>query len=233
MRGAEWLWHDVISHAGRLVLLIGFVAGVSAGLVVLEQPIWILVAIVAAVVAAALGQGAYIQWSEADEQLRPFTDRRPLEAEMERSQVEGQEWLNICVHNPNKVPIKDCYGKVRSYRPRAEGTFHPPRPSHKFPWRSWGKEPGASRLLTTLAAQSEDYLDFAFAFHAEPDVFYTPTVSDDDMLPVRPSFPLPRGIYEVDIEIGSEKDIVPARFVTATIEFAGHSNFHCRLEDTP
>ncbi len=227
-RGLLWLWHDVVGHLERLLLVLVVVAGLSLGLVLVEQPIRIAVAVGAGLVIAVLGQGAYFEWREADVELRPFKERRPLEAIAESSRVRGEEWLNISVSNPNAVPVADCYAKITRYGVRAEGDPDPPRPGHKLPWRSWG---GPRRLVANIPAKSVDYVDLATARETEPDVFYTPTVSDNDVLPVRLSFPLPRGIYEVVIEIGSERDIIPVRVIRATIEFAGRMHLRCRLEE--
>ncbi len=159
---------------------------------------------------------------------------QPLDVELVKTSAPGENWINLRVRNPNQMPVEGCYGKLRSYRrvgASSAAGLPPPKPGHKLPWRSWG---GPRRLLATIPAGSEDYLDVAFSAitnNLDPDLLWTPSISGSDTRPVLPTFPQSQGEFELVVEIGSEKVGIPLRMATLALTFTGSTNLDGSLEN--
>jgi len=140
----------------------------------------------------------------------------------------GECWWNLKVHNPNSQPVNGCYGKIRGYRivsGRLGGAMLP-RLGSKLSWRV---EPFSTpRVSITIGGHSDDYLDVAMS-KADAEGFFTPEpappVHGGGKLfvqqPIALSYPLPKGQYELEIEVGSETETLSSTTVTLWLDYRG------------
>lgn len=164
---------------------------------------------------------------------RRSTALKPLQANLikDDNAPVGEAWWNLKVHNPNAQPIHECYGKITAYRmvsAELRGAMLP-RYGSKLSWRV---EPfAAPRVNITIGGHSDDYLDVAMAgamgfFTPEP----APPVhgGSEPLLrqPIALSYPLPIGQYEVEIEVGSEREALDSTPVTLRLYYAGGQQLH-------
>ena len=141
-------------------------------------------------------------WKEQTDRLKKrlmlsVVDRKPPPNER------GEVWLKIKVENPSSEPRKKCCGKLESFVAESTDTPGALLPlGVRFPWTSRG---GPHREAADIGARSSDYLDIVMTRPETPDYFFTPTLAANGWTR-HPEFPLGKGVYKVQLAVGSDTE---------------------------
>lgn len=144
-------------------------------------------------------------WKEHTDTIARLTTRRLVVSRKPVVPSENEVWLSLKVENKSGLVARRCYGKILTYQSLSEidSARRLPGPGLKLPW-SWFSS--ASARHVDIAAGSFDFLDIAMARGLNAKGFVTPMPPVGTKTAPHLSFGLPRGTYEVAIEVGSEAD---------------------------
>ena len=162
----------------------------------------------------------YRIWESTDNNLQLLIKPR-LDVEVElSSKTNLANWKHLIVRNPTGKAIQGCYGLLVDFRCKSPLDLNSELPSIgiRYPWST---RAGCSLGRTTcnIGSNSFDVLDIAACKENDPDHFYTPILSGDQYTRYM-EFPLPIGVYELDIIVGSDTiDFQPTK-KTFEIKFA-------------
>jgi hypothetical protein len=197
---AKW-----IPAAGALSAAVGtWVLGVWAG----YSTAWRVV-IVLGIAVLLVGWAGYRLLGRFD----AYEERKPLEIE---EVDEDQAFRRLVVRNPNAFPIFDAYVRVVRYRilDGDHSQVVPPN-GYRFSWCTYGRS--NSDVLSTIGRESSDVVDVAFLTTGQQ---FHHAYSGDNRT-VTANFPLKRGLYEMDVEIGAQRTDIRPRHETLRIAYDG------------
>ena len=126
-----------------------------------------------------------------------------------------REWYKLQVHNPNALPISDCYGRLIKFTPKVPWPDSPninmPTPGIMFPWSSFS----AGGKLATLGSHDFDSLDILVF-----DGKILSVVVLDDAAGKRDltQFNLLPDEYELVIQVGSQSEALPPSDIILKVE---------------
>lgn len=161
----------------------------------------------------------YRIWKIDNDELKELTTPR-LEVEIEPNiqPSDGTLWRHLRVNNPTGKTISGCYGVLRSFLTKETMTRNImlPRQGINYAWSTRHAQKGT--LINIPGNNGFKLLDIIAC--GGGGTFETPTLGSDGWTRYR-QFPLPKGNYEAEIEVGSEIVNFPPTSIRISIEFKG------------
>ncbi len=154
----------------------------------------------------------YKLWKRHEDKLHELTTPR-LRLEILQSDPEINEreiWWHLAVHNDSLEPIEGCYAKVKSFEPN---TNKRPYEATHLPWASGG---GTETRTTTIPGECSESVDVVMA-DRKTRMLYIPIPSAEARKREK-KYPEPPGSYEIEIQVGSEKQTFKSSSIRLTIE---------------
>src|SRR4030042_313921 len=231
-----WKWE------GREPLL-AFIIPIASWIITLPIPAWGITLLTAGIklgwltflplILLLLFIAPYKVWKNDNNKLMDLTTPR-LKVELESPEEmettpdgETNYWHHLRISNPTGEAIIGCYCRIVNFRSKTKVNATLPQPGIRYPWSTRGGS-HLSRTTCIIGSQGFDIVDIAMCEHNEPDLFYTPVPGRGQYVR-HPRFPLPPGIYEVDIQVGS--DNLNFQPTLKTLEFQFRSGFDLRIKD--
>lgn len=152
-------------------------------------------------------------------ELEELTTKRLVLKCEKTGEISGNNiWHHLVVKNPTAVAIKGCYGRLVSFTKLNGEAVVPDTVRY-----TWTAHRGGKRTsLSDIGPDSWDVLDI-FVATTNNNTLSTPVLDalkhDYNFL-----FPLPCGIYHVDIQVGSEVEDFPPTHIELEVEYGGGFN---------
>jgi hypothetical protein len=128
-------------------------------------------------------------------------------------------WNHLIVHNVGKIPVENCYGELVSFIDTRKYIDPNDLPQRTVRY-AWTSDRGGSDCRTSnIGVEGKDCLDIMYV-DAKKSLLYTPVLGKDNWSRV-PLYPLPPGMYESIVLVGSETQAFPPEKIRLNISYQG------------
>ncbi len=197
--------------------------------------------------------GAVFTYHEARMQAKVLEDRvRPkLRVELDEARLSPdgmRKWVRLRVMNGAHQQLRDCQGKLLNVKPLQQIDVELPEPGQNLMWTSRGG--GSAGVKRSIDAKSFDHVDVAFT-EDFVDEYNAGRIQDTPEMRARVrqllndpfrshfnfafldyrSWPLPKGAYEVAVEVSAANVGTPTR-ICFRIVYEGGLNLYPEAFDT-